>query len=272
MNDLEHPPFISVEAAIRRGRARVMYPPLAFFALAAIAVALGVGHTPDWVWVAACVAAFVTSWLWWSVTLPRWRVWAIENVEDPGELILLAVASQLMWPPGHFVERTEVRPRELENRLLWALQLALRRLRTSDPNRAAMLQELVEPWLHPGHIRTQAAAGRMASGGNIALTVGPIALALAVAVVVQHVVYGSDISVGWTAAGIAVGLALSVIGRNRAGATWSSVAQWFLFYCGLILAAGALRSDSWGTANFVVLAVGVAAVLAGGMGLRSGGR
>ena len=56
------------------------------------------------------------GWLWWSMALPRWRVWALERVDDPGALLIQAIERKLMWPPGHFFERTEIRSSRLRER------------------------------------------------------------------------------------------------------------------------------------------------------------
>lgn len=68
-------------------------------------------------------AGFVIAWLWWSVMVPRWRLWAYERVDDIAELKRAAVAVGLIWPDGWILERTEIkskahaaRERELERR------------------------------------------------------------------------------------------------------------------------------------------------------------
>ena len=58
----------------------------------------------------------VAGWAWWAFTLPRWRVWALERVRDRESLVREAVRWQLMWPPGHDFEDTEVRSERLDER------------------------------------------------------------------------------------------------------------------------------------------------------------
>jgi ABC-type transport system involved in Fe-S cluster assembly fused permease/ATPase subunit len=67
------------------------------------------------------VVCFVSAWLWWSIAIPRWRLWAYERVEDIPELKRRAVAAMLIWPDGSIFSRTEIksaahaqRERELE--------------------------------------------------------------------------------------------------------------------------------------------------------------
>jgi hypothetical protein len=75
-------------------------------------------------WVlAGFVVGFILAWLWWSLSVPRWRVWAYERVRDIAELKDAAVSAGLTWPDGHPFERTEIksvkileRERQLESR------------------------------------------------------------------------------------------------------------------------------------------------------------
>jgi hypothetical protein len=54
------------------------------------------------------ILGFVSSWLIWSIQVPRWRLLAYREVDDIVELKRLAVEGQLIWPDGHFLERTEI--------------------------------------------------------------------------------------------------------------------------------------------------------------------
>jgi len=73
--------------------------------------------------VSGLLAGFALAWLWWSVTVPRWRLWAYRRVDDIAKLKSWAVTVGLTWPDGHIFERTEIkskahgaRERELEER------------------------------------------------------------------------------------------------------------------------------------------------------------
>jgi tetratricopeptide (TPR) repeat protein len=57
------------------------------------------------------VLGFTLAWLWWSVTVPKWRLWAYERVDDIPRLKARAVAVGLVWPDGHVFERTEIKTR-----------------------------------------------------------------------------------------------------------------------------------------------------------------
>jgi len=49
------------------------------------------------------------AWIWWSYAVPRWRRWALSAGVDPEELQRLAQKQLLVWPKGHFFEKTEFR-------------------------------------------------------------------------------------------------------------------------------------------------------------------
>lgn len=62
--------------------------------------------------VAGFILGFVCSWLAWSSQISRWRVWAYRRVADIDALKSAAVSASLIWPEGHFFERTEFRSRD----------------------------------------------------------------------------------------------------------------------------------------------------------------
>jgi hypothetical protein len=67
--------------------------------------------------VALLLLGFLAAWLWWSVMIPRWRLWAWSRVESIPELKRRAVGAGLIWPEGHFFERTEFRTQSTEKAL-----------------------------------------------------------------------------------------------------------------------------------------------------------
>ena len=79
---------------------------LGFSGLAAMTVA-GAAFLPCW----------LLAWTAWSVLVPRWRVWAYERVDDLDELKRLGFERNLIWPDGHFFERTELRSKAQRHRI-----------------------------------------------------------------------------------------------------------------------------------------------------------
>ena len=50
---------------------------------------------------------FVIAWAWWSVNVSLWRRWAEKNGVNIDELQYEGESSSILWPRGHFFERTE---------------------------------------------------------------------------------------------------------------------------------------------------------------------
>jgi hypothetical protein len=112
---------LSVKQAIRRGLLVVNGPvlvlllgPLAVFAY--LVDRRVVSRDFNWVGLLVFVAGFVLAWLWWSLSVARWRVWAYERVDDIHALKEQAVAVGLTWPDGHVFERTEFKSKALAER------------------------------------------------------------------------------------------------------------------------------------------------------------
>ena len=60
---------------------------------------------------------FSLGWLTWSVLVPRWGLWAYQRVDDIEELKIYAAAANVIWPEGHFFERTEIASAEVREKL-----------------------------------------------------------------------------------------------------------------------------------------------------------
>lgn len=122
---------ISVNQAIARGVGMVYGPPF-FLAmgLPLLMLALAGPLNIPYSIAGACVAlGFVLAWIRWSLQVPRWRVWALEHVDDSDALHQRAVQVGIEWPYGHIFERTEIKPpqlalREATMQLRYYLQLA----------------------------------------------------------------------------------------------------------------------------------------------------
>jgi hypothetical protein len=53
------------------------------------------------------LVGFAASWAWWSVNVSLWRRWAASQGLDRDALQREGESSSLLWPKGHFFERTE---------------------------------------------------------------------------------------------------------------------------------------------------------------------
>jgi hypothetical protein len=54
----------------------------------------------------------VLAWLWWSVSVPKWREWAKRQGADEARTQFLGQRSGLVWPKGSVFEKTEFRTRK----------------------------------------------------------------------------------------------------------------------------------------------------------------
>ena len=77
---------------------------------------------------------FVSAWLAWSITVPKWRLWALERVDNWAALEARAIAIGLIWNDrtwiGRIFARTEIwsaKDRARETELLQAKGLPPRR-------------------------------------------------------------------------------------------------------------------------------------------------
>jgi len=65
----------------------------------------------------AFLGGFLAGWLVWSIQVPRWRLWAYQRVQDIEELKHYAVADRIIWPEGHFFEKTEMAGARIREKL-----------------------------------------------------------------------------------------------------------------------------------------------------------
>lgn len=63
------------------------------------------------------VLIFGVMWLWWSVAITYWRIWAFTNVRNVHELKRQAIAQKLIWGDGSWFEATEIRTRKQKKEL-----------------------------------------------------------------------------------------------------------------------------------------------------------
>jgi hypothetical protein len=60
----------------------------------------------------ALIVGAMIAWPWWSLTVPKWRRWALERGADAEELQKVGVRTGLVWPKGCIFEKTEIPPRK----------------------------------------------------------------------------------------------------------------------------------------------------------------
>ena len=105
---------IPIHKAIRRGLLIVNAPilPIMFVPLLLPLFVSDTQDLPAFFIPLAFIGGFVCAWLWWSIMLPRWRLWALQHVDDGYALHLQAIRAGLEWPHGYIFERTEIKSRQ----------------------------------------------------------------------------------------------------------------------------------------------------------------
>lgn len=99
---------VSVDQAISKGNRMVNYPVVVI-----ILTTLGISfylciHLPFWIVPIGFVFAIAFSWLWWSIMITKWRLWAFENVRNVHELKKRAIQEKLIWPDDVIFNKTEI--------------------------------------------------------------------------------------------------------------------------------------------------------------------
>jgi len=102
---------VSVDEAISEGQKMVNYPVFVImFGTIGLGIYLGSQKIlPFWIMPIGFVLGFGLGWLWWSIMITKWRLWAFENVRNVHELKKRAVQEKLIWSDNSFFEKTEIR-------------------------------------------------------------------------------------------------------------------------------------------------------------------
>ena len=69
----------------------------------------GFARTHLWLGAPVFVLGFALAWLWWSLSVPQWRLWAYKRVPDSAALKAEAVRVGLTWPDDSPFARTELK-------------------------------------------------------------------------------------------------------------------------------------------------------------------
>jgi len=102
---------VTVNEAISRGRKMITYPVMIIiFGITGICFYLSSQkYIPEWGSLVGLFGGIVVAWIYWSVMITKWRLWAFDNVRNVHELQRKAVEAQLIWNDGSFWEKTEIR-------------------------------------------------------------------------------------------------------------------------------------------------------------------
>jgi hypothetical protein len=102
---------VTVKEALKKGRMMITYPSVAIlFVLTGLSLYFGANEILTW-WMALCGAGagFILAWLYWSVMITKWRLWAFANVDNVHELKRRAIKENLLWKDNSLFGKTEIR-------------------------------------------------------------------------------------------------------------------------------------------------------------------
>ena len=102
---------VTVDEAISKGHRMVNYPAmLIMFGTMGLTFYLGIQEIlPTWIMPVGIGLSFLLPWIYWSVMITKWRLWAFENVRNVHELKRRAVQEKLIWADNSIFEKTEIR-------------------------------------------------------------------------------------------------------------------------------------------------------------------
>ncbi len=121
---------LTIEQAIKRGFFFVNLPVFLIIALPLfIAGILPESWNLNPIVGLAIIPSIIMAWVWWSWSLPKWRLWAVKKVDDIELLFNKAVEAQLMWPVGHFFQKTEINSDKQKKKLR---RIMVEKMDTSD--------------------------------------------------------------------------------------------------------------------------------------------
>ncbi len=102
---------VSVDEAIKKGIWTVNVPSMAImYGLWILLAYLGwAALIPIWLIVIGTILSLVFAWIYWSIAVTRWRLWAFENVRNVHELKKRAIKKKIIWKDNNIFESTELR-------------------------------------------------------------------------------------------------------------------------------------------------------------------
>jgi hypothetical protein len=102
---------VSVDDAIQKGSRMVVYPRvvLFFISLALAAFFTATDRAPGWYIILGAGGGFVIGWLYWTIAVTRWRLWAFDNVRNVHELQKRAVKEGIIAEDGSFWDGTIIK-------------------------------------------------------------------------------------------------------------------------------------------------------------------
>lgn len=102
--------IVTVDKALTKGHKMVTYPGMVImFGIMGLTVLFGLQKgSPFWIWPVGIGSSIVLAWLYWSVRITKWKVWAFDNVRNVHELKKRAIQEKLIWTDHSPFNKTEI--------------------------------------------------------------------------------------------------------------------------------------------------------------------
>ncbi|GAB3246259.1 hypothetical protein [Chitinimonas naiadis] len=97
----------SIRVTVTTGVLLVNVPTLPLMIAPLAILQYGFHPTPPLPHIGALLVGFVLAWLWWSIAVSKWRRWAVRRGMTADEAQYYGEQASMLWPRGHFLERTE---------------------------------------------------------------------------------------------------------------------------------------------------------------------
>lgn len=101
---------ITVDKALSKGHKMVTYPGmLIMFGTMGLTFLFGLQkNNPVWVLPVGLCSSFILSWIFWSIRITKWKVWAFDNTRNIHELKKRAIQENLIWDDNSIFNKTEI--------------------------------------------------------------------------------------------------------------------------------------------------------------------
>jgi disulfide bond formation protein DsbB len=100
---------VTVDEAIKKGHQMVTNPVvILMFVILFLSTYLAISQDIWWMWPVGIISCATIPWLYWSIRITQWKIWAFKNVRNVHELERRAVREKLLWPDGSIFNKTEI--------------------------------------------------------------------------------------------------------------------------------------------------------------------
>lgn len=115
---------ITVKQAIKRGQLMVNVPVfIIMMSIIVLTIFLVIRKiVPEYFAFFGIISSIGLGWLWWSIMIVHWRIWAFSNVRNVHELKHKAIQGKLIWPDYSKFNKTEIRTKS-QQKIIEDLQI-----------------------------------------------------------------------------------------------------------------------------------------------------